>query len=249
MEILKPDYCDSYTSGNNIVITAFYKFAKIPNIELFRDKAIDVCKRNNILGTILLGHEGVNGTISGERHGIDAFYQFIKQYIELDGIVFKESLYKKYPFEKLKIKLKNEIVTIKEECEFNPGTYVEPSKWDEFISQKDVVVVDTRNDYEFHIGTFAGSINPETDNFTEFKEWCFRNIPDKNTPIAGFCTGGIRCEKSTSWLKKHGYNNVYHLKGGIIGYFIETKNSNKMWKGDCFVFDDRVIINDKLESR
>ena len=248
MKILKPENPQEYIASNPIVITAFYNFCTIPNIELFRDKTKNFCQKNGILGTILLGFEGVNSTIAGTREAIDAFYDYAKQHEFFKGTVFKESYYTKIPFGKLKVKIRKEIVSIHEECEFNPGTYVKPHDWDAFIKRDDIILVDTRNDFEFCIGTFKGAINPHTTSFYEFRDWCFENIPDKETPVTGFCTGGIRCEKSTSWLKKQGYKNVYHLEGGILGYFMETKNQNKMWVGDCFVFDDRIIVDDQCTA-
>lgn len=247
MEILKP--LNSKIPENGVTITTFYKFAKPDEgIHLFKEKLETLCKENDILGTVLIAEEGINGTVSGLPGNIESFYSFINAYEELRDITFKESYYKAKPFNKLKVRIKKEIVSSGEaRCEYNPGNYIEPKDWDAFISQPDVINIDTRNDFEFIIGTFKGAINPKTETFRDFKEWCEENLKDKNSIIAGFCTGGVRCEKSTSWLKKAGYKNVYHLKGGVIGYFIETENKNGMWQGDCFVFDDRVIINEKLE--
>lgn len=249
MEIIKPNYSNEYLAQNPIVVVAFYKFCNIPNIELFRDKTHSFCKKNEILGTILLGTEGINSTVSGTRDSIEKLYSYFREYDFLKGMVFKESNFHSKPFGKLKVKIRKEIVSIHDNCEYNPGKYIKPEEWDEFIQKKDIVLVDTRNDFEFYIGTFKGSINPETTSFYEFREWCHKNIPNKETHIAGFCTGGIRCEKSTSWLKKEGYKNVYHLEGGILGYFLKTQNKNKMWQGDCFVFDDRIIVNDNCEAK
>lgn len=248
MEVIKPIHSAEYLAQNQMVITTFYKFCNIPNLELFRDKTLAFCTKNNILGTILLGVEGVNSTVCGSQNAINNFYEYLKQHECFNEIVFKESYFKTNPFGKLKVKIRKEIVSIHENCEYNPGHYIKPEDWDTFIQKKDIILVDTRNDFEFHIGTFQGAINPQTTSFYEFRDWCLENIPNKETPVAGFCTGGIRCEKSTSWLKKQGYRNVYHLEGGILGYFIKTKNKNKMWKGDCFVFDDRIIVNDNCES-
>ena len=246
MNILKP--LNHKPEDGGVTITTFYHFTKIKEgIILFKEKLEELCRSNNILGTILIAEEGINGTISGLPNSVQIFYNFFAKYEEFDSIVFKESYYKTHPFSKLKVRLKKEIVSSGgAQCEYNPGQYVEPKDWDSFISRPDVINIDTRNDFEYIIGTFKGSVNPKTETFREFKEWCETNLKDKNQIIAGFCTGGVRCEKSTSWLKKEGYQNIYHLKGGIIGYFIETENKNNMWQGDCFVFDDRVIINDKL---
>jgi UPF0176 protein len=234
----------------NIAITTFYYFTKIKEgIHLFHAKLDDLCKKNGFFGTVLIAKEGVNGTLSASCDNIHILYEFFKQYEEFDDMAFKETYFNTHPFNKVKIRIKKEIVSSGGAiCEYNPGSYVEPKEWDEFISRQDVINIDTRNDFEYIIGTFKGSVNPKTETFREFKEWCEVNLKDKSQIIAGFCTGGVRCEKSTSWLKKAGYSNVFHLKGGIIGYFIETGNANGMWKGDCFVFDDRIIINEKLES-
>lgn len=248
MEILKPNATMEFLATNHVIITTFYKFCQIPNLLLFRDKTHDFCRQNEILGTILLGIEGINSTISGSRQAIDAFYNYITENECFNNITCKESYYNRQPFSKMKVKIRTEIVSLHEECQYNPGQYIKPEDWDEFIQRKDIVLVDTRNDFEYYIGTFKGAINPNTTSFYEFRDWCYNKIPDKNTHVVGFCTGGIRCEKSTSWLKKQGYHNVYHLEGGIIGYFIKTENRNQMWKGDCFVFDDRIIINDRCES-
>lgn len=249
MQVLKSSNSLEYIQNNPIVITTFYKFCEIPNLELFRDKTLAFCKKNEILGTILIGTEGINSTVSGARQSIDELYKYLSQYKCFNGMLFKESFFKTKPFGKIKVKIRKEIVSIHEECEFNPGNYIKPEDWDDFIQRKDIILIDTRNDFEFCIGTFEGAVNPHTTSFYEFRDWCFKNIPNKETHVAGFCTGGIRCEKSTSWLKKQGYKNVYHLEGGILGYFMKTQNKNKKWKGDCFVFDDRVIVNDNCEAR
>ncbi len=248
MKVIKPEHSAEYFETNPIVITTFYQFCDIADLELFRDKTRAFCQKNEILGTILLGTEGINATVSGSRDAINLLYEYFAQHKCFVGMLFKETYFKLKPFGKLKVKIRKEIVSIHDECSYDPGKYVCPKKWDEFIQKKDIILVDTRNDFEYHIGTFHGAVNPETTNFYEFREWCEQNIPSKSTLVAGFCTGGIRCEKSTSWLKKQGYNNVYHLQGGIIGYLIETKNKNQMWQGDCFVFDDRIIIDDRCES-
>ena len=247
--IKTPEYSEEYLQQNKIVISTFYKFCKIQDLPLFRNKLLQFCKQNSILGTILLGEEGINATVCALQEDIKKVYEYLSQYEFFNSILYKETLSKKPPFDKMICKIKNEIVTIKEkDVEHNPGEYIKPNEWDNFIENEDILLVDTRNDYEYHMGTFEGAKNPNTNSFVEFKEWCIKNIPDKHKKIAGFCTGGIRCEKSTSWLKKAGYQNVYHLEGGIIAYFIETKNKNKKWKGDCFVFDNRVVINDKLQG-
>jgi UPF0176 protein len=248
MKILKPD--TQNMNSLNVVITTFYFFTSFKEgIHLFKEKLEDFCKKNNILGTVLIAEEGINGTLSIFKDKINIFYSFFEGYKELEDIIFKESYYSSHPFGKLKIRIKKEVVSSGgTQCIYNPGSYIKPNDWDNFISRPDVINIDTRNDFEYIIGTFEGSINPQTETFREFKDWCEENLKDKNQIITSFCTGGVRCEKSTSWLKSIGYKNVFHLEGGIIGYFIETQNKNNKWKGDCFVFDDRVVINDKLEA-
>jgi UPF0176 protein len=252
MKILvhKPNYLgDDYKKSNPVVITALYKFCDIPNLNQFADELRLLMQNNGILGTVLLGSEGINGTVSALSCDMQIFYEFLNNYECFAGMELKESYYHTHPFGKIKVKIKPEIVTIGMECAFDPGMYIEPEDWAGFISRSDVITIDTRNDYEFHIGTFKGSLNPKTNNFREFVSWFDeRKTEFEGKKIAMFCTGGIRCEKSTSFLKKEGFDEVYHLKGGILNYFLKTQNISKAWLGDCFVFDDRIIVSDKLEA-
>ena len=251
--VLKPVFTSSYHDSNPVVITTYYYFTNLERPELFRDKINLYCKQNNILGTILLGHEGVNSTICGLRKDIDNFYVFLSSMPEfqtIGRIEFKETYSNKSPFGKLKVRVKKEIVTFGGLCNtFDPGYYIAPEEWDDFIKKDEVILVDTRNDYEYDIGTFDGAVNPNVKNFREFAKWMQdhkEHVKDKK--FAMFCTGGIRCERTTSYAKQLGLDNVYHLKGGIIGYFIETRNKNNAWIGKCFVFDDRVVLSGDLSN-
>lgn len=235
----------------NITVTSFYDFFSLDNLEHIKEKLLDFCKSKGIKGTILIASEGVNSTISGKQSVIDEFYKFNKSLFERD-FIYKESYVDYYPFEKMKVKIKNEIVTMGIK-EFNTdirGNYIKPAEWDSFISQENTILIDTRNNYEVALGSFRNAINPQTDNFREFPKWFDDNIAsmDKEQKIAMFCTGGIRCEKSTSYARHKGFNNIYHLEGGIIAYLDQTNNESKNWQGDCFVFDERVTVDNILKA-
>ncbi len=238
----------SQIENQNVVITAFYKFDKQDNINLLQEKLKILLSENKILGTILLAGEGVNGTVCGDRLGIDNFYDFMQN--TFGDITFKETYCDFMPFGKLKVKIKNEIVTIGIDVKSKPAQYIKPEDWDDAVLSDDSIIIDTRNDYEYHIGTFKNAINPNTTSFRTFPEWIHNNLTeqDKKKKILMFCTGGIRCEKSTALMKDEGFDNVYHLEGGIIGYLIAKKGKPKTWKGNCFVFDERVIIDENLQS-
>ena len=211
-----------------------------------------VMLENDLKGTILLGeNEGINSTIAGSRQGIDNFYAFVGSHLLIFDLKFKESFYNSNPFDKIKVKIKKEIVTLKkgDTCWLNKrGKYVKTQDWDDFISLPDVVILDTRNDYEFNIGTFKNAINPNIKSFKELPQWFDdnRNLY-KGKKLATFCTGGIRCEKLTAYILEF-FPEVYHLDGGILQYFEDTKNKNNMWIGNCFVFDNRIAVNPSLEA-
>lgn len=233
------------------IIATLYKFTRLDNFEALRQPLLDEMLNNNIKGTLLLAKEGINGTVCGPREGIDHLFDWLKQDDRLGNLEHKESITDKQSFYRTKVKLKKEIVTMGV-SDIDPlktvGTYVEPRDWNALISDPDVVLVDTRNDYEVKIGTFQGAIDPETTTFREFPEYVEKNL-DKNEhkKVAMFCTGGIRCEKSTAYLKEQGFDEVYHLKGGILKYFEEVPAEESLWKGECFVFDQRVAVNHALE--
>jgi len=234
------------------VVYALYHFADLPDFEALRAPLLKTMKKNNVKGTLLLASEGINGTISGTSEGVAEVMAFIRADKRLANIIAKESFHNEIPFYRSKVKLKKEIVTMGVEG-IDPkhivGTYVKPKDWNDFISQEDVVIVDTRNDYEVAIGTFKNAINPNTTNFREFPEFVGRELESaKNKKVAMFCTGGIRCEKSTAYLKQQGFSEVYHLEGGILKYLEEIPQENSLWEGECFVFDSRVAVKHGLEQ-
>ena len=233
-------------------IAAFYKFTKIFLLSELQTEFYEFLNSSGIKGTVLLAEEGINGTVSGSSKSIAKFKNFLFEKDLLSESDFKVSSADFMPFPRLKVKLKKEIVTIGD-CEINPGEkvgeYVDPLDWNQLITDEDVLVLDTRNTYEVSIGSFEGAIQPETTNFREFPEWAETEgskLP-KDKKIAMFCTGGIRCEKASSLLKDKGFEKVYHLKGGILNYLEKVKPEESLWNGECFVFDDRVALNHKLE--
>ncbi len=235
---------------NQTVIATFYHFADLHDYEDMKNPLLRFCKKQELKGTILLAREGLNSTISGTRESINALMAHLKSDPRLSTLEHKESYDDTQPFSRMKVRLKKEVVAMgMYDLDLSKrGTYVEPEDWDALISDPDVVLVDTRNDYEYKLGTFEGAIDPKTNHFREFPQWVEENLDaSKHKKVAMFCTGGIRCEKSTSLLKNKGFEEVYHLKGGILDYFAKTGNANKKWQGDCFIFDDRVAVNDKLE--
>lgn len=235
---------------NNIVIAAFYHFAAFDDFEAWRKPLHAFCVEHDLKGTILLAKEGVNSTISGTRENIDALFDYLKKDIRFVGLEWKESYANFQPFLRMKVRLKKEIVRmgLEDLDTTKRGQYVTPEEWGALIQDPEVIVVDTRNDYEVKIGTFKGAINPNTQNFRDFPEWVENNLdPKSHKKVAMFCTGGIRCEKSTALLKQMGFDDVYHLKGGILQYLEDTQNKESLWEGDCFVFDDRVAVNADLE--
>jgi UPF0176 protein len=233
------------------VVTTYYKFVELSDLETIRAKLLKFCLQNAIKGTILLAQEGVNSTMTGSRAAIDKFYEFIKSIPEFSDLTFKESFAEIIPFKKLKVKIRKEIVTFKLGLDMKQvGERLDAAAWEEMIARKDAIVIDTRNDYEVVFGTFKNAINPKTRNFTDLPDWVERNLADvdRNRPVAMFCTGGIRCEKSTAYMKQIGFKNVYHLNGGILQYLEDSKNKNNMWQGKCFIFDDRIAVDDKLQA-
>lgn len=237
---------------SDIVIAALYKFVALPDYKSLQQPLLDECNANHVKGTLLLASEGINGTIAGTREGIDAVLAFLHAEPRLQGFEHKESYEATVPFHRLKVKLKKEIVTMGVEGidpNLSVGTYLSPREWNELISDPDVVLVDTRNDYEYEVGSFEGAINPNTETFREFPEYVKQNLdPQKHKKVAMFCTGGIRCEKSTAYMKQQGFDEVYHLKGGILKYLEEVPEQESKWNGECFVFDNRVAVNHKLEK-
>ncbi|MCG9629333.1 rhodanese-related sulfurtransferase [Vibrio sp. Isolate30] len=234
------------------VVCALYKFVALDDYQDIRQPLTQLLLDNQIRGTLLLAQEGINGTVAGPRESIDALLAWFKLDERLADVVYKESFNEQQPFNRTKVKLKKEIVTMGVEG-IDPrhvvGTYVKPKDWNELISDPDVVLVDTRNDYEVDIGTFKNAVNPNTETFREFPQYVEDNLdPTKHKKVAMFCTGGIRCEKSTAYMKEQGFEEVYHLEGGILKYLEEVPEEESMWEGDCYVFDGRVAVNHQLEK-
>ncbi|AMJ74511.1 oxygen-dependent tRNA uridine(34) hydroxylase TrhO [Alteromonas stellipolaris] len=234
------------------IVCAMYKFVALENFEAMRQPLLTAMESNGIKGPLLLASEGINGTVSGTREGIDGLLQYLNADERINPISCKESLHEEQPFYRTKVKLKKEIVTMGVEG-IDPrktvGTYVKPADWNALISDPDVTVIDTRNGYEIEIGTFKHAIDPKTETFREFPEYVAKTLsPEKNKKVAMFCTGGIRCEKSTAYLKEQGFDEVYHLEGGILQYLEDVPKEESLWEGDCFVFDNRVAVNHDLEK-
>lgn len=234
------------------VVCAMYKFVALENFKEIRQPLLSVMEKNQICGTLLLAKEGLNGTVAGSREAIDNLLAWFATDQRLANISYKESFTEEKPFKRCKVKLKKEIVTMGVEG-IDPrhivGTYVKPTDWNALIADPEVFVVDTRNDYEVQIGTFENAKDPNTKTFREFPDYVKENMdPAKHKKVAMFCTGGIRCEKSTAYMKEQGFEEVYHLEGGILKYLEEVPAEETMWKGECFVFDDRVTVDHDLNA-
>ena len=248
-----PSHASEYDSAtNNIVVAALYKFTRFAEFEQYREPILNTMLDNEVKGTLLIAAEGINGTISGSRQGIDTVLDYLRTIEAIGSFVFKESYTSEQPFYRTKVKLKKEIVTMGVE-NIDPlqsvGRYVKPSDWNALISDPEVILIDTRNDYEVQIGTFKNAVNPKTETFREFPEYVAKELdPSKHKKVAMFCTGGIRCEKSTAFMREQGFDEVYHLEGGILKYLEEVPVDESMWEGDCFVFDNRVSVNHNLEK-
>ncbi|MAR90815.1 MAG: hypothetical protein CML06_08020 [Pseudomonadales bacterium] len=235
-----------------VVVCALYQFVTLEDYAQWRQPLLRQMLDHDVKGTLLLAKEGINGTIAGSREGIDAVLAFLRRDPRLARLDTKESFDTEQPFYRTKVKLKKEIVTLGVEG-IDPrqvvGTYVKPRDWNALISDPEVVLVDTRNDYEVEIGSFKGAQNPQTKSFREFPDYVKTNLdPGRHKKVAMFCTGGIRCEKSTALLKQQGFEEVYHLEGGILKYLEEVPETESLWRGECFVFDNRVTVDHQLRK-
>ncbi len=236
---------------SNFIVAALYKFAKLPDYQTIQPKLLETCVRLGIKGTLLLAEEGINGTVAGTREAIDQMLAYIKADPRLADLEHKESYAIEMPFYRMKVRLKKEIVTMGVP-DIDPnkvvGTYVAPEDWNALISDPDVILIDTRNDYEYDIGTFKGAVDPHTTTFREFPEYVAQNLdPNKHKKVAMFCTGGIRCEKASAFMVQQGFAEVYHLQGGILKYLETVPEEKSLWQGECFVFDQRVAVRHGLE--
>lgn len=234
------------------IVVTFYKFVHLLDLAARKRVLFSYCRDRAIKGTILLAAEGINGTIAGSREGIDEVLAFLRNDPLFCDLEPKESTSERQPFERLKIRIKQEIVTLGIP-EVNPrdrvGKYISPQAWNDLLSDPETIAIDTRNDYEVEIGTFKGAQNPQTESFREFPDYVCNHLdPHKHPKVALFCTGGIRCEKATSYLLDRGFKEVYHLKGGILKYLEEIPPEESLWVGECFVFDERIAIKHGLEA-
>ena len=235
-----------------IIVCALYKFVRLEQPHQMQKPLLDLMLRLSVRGTLLLATEGINGTIAGSRKELDEVLNWLRGHSEFRDLECKESTTSRMPFKRSRVKLKKEIVTMGVDS-IDPaksnGTYVNPAEWNHLISDPEVLVIDTRNNYECEVGTFADAVNPGTDSFRDFPTYVTNQLHEqKHRKIAMFCTGGIRCEKSTAYLKQQGFKEVYHLRGGILKYLEEVPEEESLWQGECFVFDDRVTVNHKLEK-
>jgi len=236
-------------------VATFYRFVDLPDCEAFRAQLEAECKTNGVLGTIILGTEGLNATIAGTKAGVDALLAFIRSNPRFAGMPHRECETERESFHRLRLVIRPEIVTLGDPS-VNPndavGKYVAPEDWNDLISDPDVLLIDTRNDYEVELGTFKNAINPNTATFGGWDAFVQKNLSkskkqNKKQKVAMFCTGGIRCEKASAHLLKQGFENVHHLQGGILNYLQETKPEESLWEGECFVFDHRVTVVHGLE--
>jgi len=237
---------------SDTVVAALYKFVALEDFHEMREPLLDACLAAGARGTLLLAHEGINGTIAASREGIDKVLAYLRADPRLQDLEHKESLDDHIPFYRMKVKLKKEIVTMGI-AGIDPnervGTYVRPADWNALVSDPEVLLVDTRNDYECGIGSFRGALDPETTTFREFPAYVRKHLdPGRHKKVAMFCTGGIRCEKASAFMLKEGFEEVYHLQGGILKYLEEVPEEESLWEGECFVFDNRVAVNHRLEK-
>jgi UPF0176 protein len=238
-------------------VAAFYQFAALPDFRALREPLRALCAGLDLKGSVLLAHEGINGTIAGTGQGIDAFVAELRHGPlfggSLDNLELKFSEAAQMPFQRLKVRLKKEIVTLGDST-VDPtrqvGTYVDAADWNELMASPDIMVLDTRNAFEVALGTFEGAVDPKIASFGQFKEFTAQHLdPARHRRIAMFCTGGIRCEKASAYLLAQGFAEVYHLKGGILKYLETTLEQDSRWRGDCFVFDERVALGHGLRER
>lgn len=233
-------------------IATFYKFVALSEPAALRQELLELCQRWGLRGTILLASEGLNATVAGDRQSIDALLDWLRSHPEIGSFPHQESTTAAPPFERMKVKLKREIVTLGRP-DVNPaqqevGTYIEPQAWNQLLTDPDVVLIDARNDFEVELGTFKGAVNPQTRSFRELPNYVDTHLdPAQHKKVAMFCTGGIRCEKATAYLLDQGFEQVYHLQGGILNYLKTVPQADSLWQGDCFVFDERVAVDHRLQ--
>ncbi len=238
---------------NDFLVAALYQFTPLNDHEAMRDDLKAYCVAHDVRGSLLLASEGINGTICGPEAGVRSVLAHLRADPRMKDLTHKEAWTHRHVFKRMKVRLKQEIVRLAVDG-IDPneivGEYVKPEDWNELIKDPDVIVIDTRNDYEYAFGTFEKALNPETQSFREFPDWVNAQDDLKKKPkVAMFCTGGIRCEKATAWMLKNGFDEVYHLEGGILNYLEKVPEDQSLWKGECFVFDDRVSVDHQLQPR
>lgn len=239
--------------GMKYQIITFYEFkdlAKIEDLEQIKESLKSAMRENSILGTIILAAEGFNSTVCGEPENIEKFITVVEKILQTK-LVYKSFFHSKIPFRRVYVKIKPEIVTLKQKVEIEKGhgTHTKAAEWNEVISDPETVILDTRNNYEYKVGTFKGAINPATGKFSQLPDFVRENLdPQKHKKIAMFCTGGIRCEKFAPYLKGLGFEEVYQLEGGVLKYLEEVPEKESLWEGECFVFDDRISVDENLEK-
>ncbi len=238
------------SDADAIRICAMYHFVLVEDRLALRNNLSRQLQARGIRGTMLVAHEGINGTIAGTQEAIAAFMQWFRADARFKTLKTSESTAKEMPFHRTKVKLRREIVTLDvPNLPLHQAIHVQPADWNTLITDPEVTLVDTRNEYEIKIGTFTGATNPHTRNFRDFPDYADAHLhPQQHQKIAMFCTGGIRCEKSTAYLKSKGFPLVYHLEGGILKYLEEIPAAESLWQGECFVFDDRVAVNHQLQT-
>lgn len=236
-------------SDQAVVISAFYKFVSLDDHEQVRAQILEQCQANEMRGSVLVAPEGINGTIAGSRAGTDALFAWVRSDERFADLESKESFANEMPFLRMKVRLKKEIVTFRQPVDptTRVGTYVAAADWNDVISDPDVLVIDTRNEEEVALGTFANAVDPGTESFTEFADYVATLDPTEHPRVAMFCTGGIRCEKASSYMLDKGFENVMHLQGGILKYLEDVEADDSLWEGECFVFDERVTVDHALE--
>ena len=248
------DSIDNPDSPGNkpFLVAAFYKFVELTDCEAIRGPLQERCEDLGLLGTILLAAEGINGTISGKPEKVRRLFERLREDPRFEDLHYKESWAEDQPFYRMRVRMQKEIVSLGVEG-VDPrrqvGQYISPEEWNSLISRDDIRLIDTRNHYEYNLGSFKGAEDPNTASFRDFPEWVTHNLdPKKDRNVAMFCTGGIRCEKATSYLLDLGFENVYHLDGGILNYLETIESDNSLWQGDCFVFDNRVTVDHDLSE-
>ncbi len=234
------------------VVAALYRFVALQNLPVLQKKIKDLCNVNDICGTLLIAPEGINGTVAGQNDAIPILIELLDEIAGVRQGELKYSFAEERPFRRIKIRLKKEIITMKAE-EANPtklvGQYVTPKDWNDLVNDPEVTLIDTRNNYETAVGIFKDAIDPNIETFTEFKDFVQEKMnPKTQKKVAMFCTGGIRCEKASSYMLAHGFEEVYHLQGGILKYLEEVPAEQSQWEGDCFVFDRRVAVGQDLKE-